>query len=135
MTGRPSSRFAPEPYAHRLAGVDEQPEREVGFLFVLLEIKLAGAAIDLPVKMLEIITRDIFAVLSELDGKAVIGAFVHAREVAFDDEPSLKLEASHLGKRHRVEILLRAFGHGKLISGEWSWRTDPYYAFMLIRAN
>ena len=66
-----------------------------------LRIEAAGAAVDLPVDVLDVVAGDVLAVLGELDGEAVVGALVHAREVALDDQPGLQLQAAHLGQRQR----------------------------------
>ena len=50
--------------------------------------------------------------LGELDGEAVVGAFVHAGKVALDDEAGLQLQAAHLGESERVEVLVRVVAVG-----------------------
>ena len=96
--------------AHGLAGVHQHPEGQVGFFLVLLEVEAAGAAVDLPVEVLEVVAGDVLAVLGELDGEAVIWALVHAGEIALDDEAGLQLQAAHLGEGERIEVALRVVG-------------------------
>jgi hypothetical protein len=69
-------------------------------------IEAPGAALDLPVDVLDVVAGNILAMLGELDGEAVVGALVHAREVALDDEPGLDLQAADLGEGEGVEIFL-----------------------------
>ena len=76
----------------------------------MLEVKAAGAAEDLPIEVLEVVASDVFAVFGELDGKAVVGAFVHTGEVALDDEAGLQLQVAQLVQGDGVEIALRV-GH------------------------
>src|SRR5271157_4275509 len=77
---------------HRFAGVQKQVEEQVRLLLVLLEVKLVGLGPDLPVHVADVVARHIFAVLGELDGEAVVGAGMHARDVALDHEPGLEIE-------------------------------------------
>ena len=63
-------------------------------------------AMRFPIDVLYVVARHVFTVLSEFDGKAVIWAFVHAGEVALDDQTSLQLQAAHFGEDERVQIFL-----------------------------
>ena len=88
--------------AHRLAGVDEQPRDEVRLLLVLLEVVALGAAVDLPVDVLDVVAGGVLAVLGELDGEPVPRAAVPAGEVALDDLPGLQLQAVDAGQNGGV---------------------------------
>jgi len=59
---------------HRFADIEHQPTDEVRLLLVLLEEESTGAAVDFPVHVANVVARDIFAVLRELDRKAVVRA-------------------------------------------------------------
>ena len=115
-----------EPYAHRLADVEQQPADEVRLLLVLLEVEAAGPAVDLPVDVLDVVAGDVLAVLGELDGEAVVRALVHARQVALDDQPRLQLQAADLGERQRVEVALRVVSigsrRGMIVQSAFTWR-------------
>ncbi len=56
--------------------------------------------------MANVVAGDIFAVLREFDGKAVVGALVQPRKIAFDDEASLQFETADLRQIQRVEVSL-----------------------------
>ena len=77
---------------HRLGRVEEDRRREVGLLFVFLDVEPVAAAVDLPVDVLGVVAGHVLAVLGELDREAVVGAGVHARDVALDQEPGLEVE-------------------------------------------
>src|SRR5208282_3295062 len=98
--------------------IQEQPANQVRVLVVLLEIKAAGAPINLPVDVLDIVAGNIFAVLGELDGEAVVGTFVHAGEIALHDKASLQLQAMDFGQRQRIKIALGV--HGVVVSCQCS---------------
>ena len=87
---------------HRLAGVEQQVEQEVGLLLVLLEVELVGLGPDLPVDVADVVAGHVLAVLGELDGEAVVGAGVHARDVALDEQPGLEVEPLEASQRLRI---------------------------------
>ena len=87
---------------HRLAGVKQEVEEEVGFLLVLLEVELVGLGPDLPVHVADVVAGHVLAVLGEFDGEAVIRAGVHARHVPLDDEPRLEVEPFQASQRSRI---------------------------------
>jgi len=64
----------------------------------LLEIKASCAAPHLPVDVLDVIARHVFAMLGELDGEPMIWALMLPRKIALDDEASLEFKAAHLGR-------------------------------------
>ena len=99
---------------HRLADVHDEPAIEVGFGLVLFEVEAAGAAVDFPIDVFDVVAGDVFAVLGELDAEAVVGTFVHAGEVALDEEPGLEFEAPDGGEDGGVEVALGVVGlrHG-----------------------
>ena len=94
--------FWPGGVGHRLARVQQQIEQEVGLLLVLLEVKLVGLGPDLPVHVADVVAGHVLAVLGELDGEAVIRAGVHARHVAFDDQPGLEIQPFEASQRSRI---------------------------------
>ena len=74
---------------HRIANVEQNPANEIRFRFVLLEEEATGAAVHLPIDVLDVVAGNVLAVLGELDREAVIGALVHARQEAFHQQASL----------------------------------------------
>jgi hypothetical protein len=64
---------------------------KVRFLFVLLDGVALGAAVALPVDVLDIVAGDVLAVLDELDGEAAEGALVVADAQALDDGAGLQV--------------------------------------------
>jgi hypothetical protein len=61
--------------------------------------------------MLDIITRNILAMLGEFHREAVIRALVQAGQIALDDEPGLQFQAAHLGERQGIEVAFGVVGH------------------------
>ena len=94
--------FVARGVGHRLAGVEQQVRQEVGLLLVLLEVELVGLGPDLPVDVADVVARHVFAVLGELDGEAVVGAGVLARDVPLDDHPRLEVEPFQVSQRLRI---------------------------------
>ena len=72
--------------------------------------------------MLEVIAGDVFAVLGKFDGEAVVGALVHAREEALDNEPGLEFQAADLGEGDGVEVFVRIVSIGAVRHGMTLWR-------------
>ncbi len=87
---------------HALAGVDEQVTDEVRLLFVLLQVELIGLAVNLPVDVAQIVALRVLAMFGKLDRKAVVRAAMHARDVAFHDQPGSQLQALELSQRLRI---------------------------------
>jgi hypothetical protein len=76
---------------------------QVRLVFVLLEIELVGAAEDFPIEMAQIVARRVFAVLGELDRKAMQRAAMQAGDVALDDVPGSQPQAAELSQQPGVE--------------------------------
>ena len=95
-------REPPRAVLHRLAGVNDEPRDEVGLLLVLLEVEPLGAAVDLPVDVLDVVAGGVLAVLRELDREPVPRAPVPPGEVALDELPRLQFEAVDAGENRRI---------------------------------
>ena len=71
---------------------------EVRFLLVLLDGVAFAAAVALPVDVADVVAGDVFAVLDELDGEALVRALVVADAQALDDLPGLQAEGFGTGE-------------------------------------
>src|SRR5581483_9534886 len=69
--------------AHAFAGIKHEVADQVGLFLVLLEIELVGLTEDFPVDITQVVARRILAVFGKLDRKAMVGAAMQSRYVAF----------------------------------------------------
>lgn len=90
--------------AHAAGGVDQDQEVEVGLLLVLLEIELVAAAVDLPVKVADVVAGGVGAVLGEFNAEALEGRAVQAARQALDDHAGPQFERAKTRKGLRVEV-------------------------------
>ena len=63
---------------HRSARVQKDVADEIRLLLILLDGIAIGASVAFPVDVLDIVARDVFAVLDELHGEAAVGTAVVA---------------------------------------------------------
>ena len=68
--------------AHAAARVDEEAEAEVGVGFEFLDVEAIAAAPGSPVEASRVVTRDVFAVLGEFEGRTTNGTAMLARDAA-----------------------------------------------------
>ena len=95
---------------HRLAGVHDQGALEVGFLFVFFDVEAVRFGPDLPVEMPRVVAGRVFAMRRELDGEAVVGRTVLARDKPFDDQAGTQIEPLDAIEGFGVEIVLAGGG-------------------------
>src|SRR5688572_188867 len=90
--------------------------REVGLLFVLLDEMLVRSRVDLPVQRRQVVTRQVLAVLGELDAEALVGAAVQPAEKPLDDRARLEIDGAEPRDDRGVEIA-RWTSHYKPLAG------------------
>ena len=114
--GRPVVELAPGgrrllAVPHRLAAIEQQVTLEIGLFLVLLDVQPVGLRPDAPVDVLEFVPRHILAVSGELDGKAVVRAFVLAGEETLHDQPRPHVEPRNAFDGLCVKIFRSLDGH------------------------
>src|SRR5262249_14224743 len=67
---------------------------------------LIRLGVDVPVEVLEVVARNVLAVLGELDRKAVERAGMQAGQEPFDDELGAQVEPCHLANDFRPQVFL-----------------------------
>ena len=96
-----------------MAGIEQQATGEVGLFFELLEVIAIVFTKDLPVDVSQVVTWDVFSMLSELDRESVIRTSVQTGNKALDDQPSLQVQSVQSRQRLRIEVIRRVI-HGQL---------------------
>src|SRR5437867_5101603 len=80
------------PERHRLAGVEENRDRQFAFLFVELEKEPVEPAVEVPIEITKIVARDVTSVIGELDRLPARLAAPLALERTFRAPPREQLE-------------------------------------------
>ena len=91
---------------HRLGAIDEDVGAEVRLVLEELDVVLVGAGEDLPVDGAGIVAGRVGAVVEVLDGEAVVGAAVAARQEPLDDLARHQLHVADAGEAFGVEVFL-----------------------------
>src|SRR5947208_2548529 len=80
------------PERHRLAGVEENRDRQFAFLFVELEKEPVEPAVEVPIEITKIVARDVIPIIGELDRLPARLAAPFALERTFCAPPREQLE-------------------------------------------
>ena len=80
------------PERHRLAGVEENRDRQFAFLFIELEKEPVEPAVEVPIQITKIVARDVTSVIGELDRLPARLAAPLALERTFRAPPREQLE-------------------------------------------
>ena len=84
---------------HRAGAVEAEHDADVGLGHGLLDVVAVLAAVDLPVDHLDLVAREVLAVVGELDGGALLGAAVAAGDEAVHGRAAHELAAVDRGRR------------------------------------
>src|SRR5438105_4048132 len=71
-----------------------------------------AARVDLPINRRQIVTRDVLAVLGELDAESFERAAVQPRQDPFDDGASFEFERAEARDNRRIQKMAFARGSG-----------------------
>src|SRR5262245_40767544 len=98
---------------HGPADIEHHMAVEIRFFLEFLHVVAIAARVDLPVDRRQIVTRQVLAVLGELDAESFEGTAVEPREKPFDNRASFQLEGAEARHNRRIEKLAfaRAGGH------------------------
>ena len=58
---------------HGSAGIEEDVATQVGLFLIFADVKAIGLSVDLPVKVTNLVSGDVLAVLLELDAESLVG--------------------------------------------------------------
>src|SRR5437667_9246492 len=87
------------PERHRLAGVEEDRDRQFAFLFVELEKEPVEPAVEVPIEITKIVARDVIPIIGELDRLPARLAAPFALERTFCAPPREQLELLEATKK------------------------------------
>ena len=104
--------FLPIGVAHRAAQVHHQIAGDVRLGLELLDVILVGLGVDQPVDVLRIVAGRVFAMLAELDRKAMKRAGVQPVQKSLHDELRAQVQPLDLVDHFGLQIFFGG-GHGE----------------------
>ncbi len=91
---------------HRVAGVEQDGQRAVGFAAIALEIQALGSGVDVPIDVAQIVAGSVGAIFGELLAETEVGRTVQAGDEAIDHGLGDQFQAGDAGEDGGIEEAL-----------------------------